>query len=719
MPPDPLPPESRIGAARDELFAEHQHLRALGRPLTAVEQARLDALARGVTLIGQGLEVLGWRRPLDADAAPGIVGRDGAWALSAPGLEGELRLDAANGRLSLDLFTAPTTAAGERRFEASVASEPGVAIRPGQSLVAAVGQDEAGRTATGTVQLAVASATEASVTLLLDTSLGALVGGRSIVAAARWQREALRTIRLEVVRENGVPALPVWNDPAGPTESVESALAAAGIAAVLSDGQGLIPTPASGWDESQLHGLMTSFAASQTNQRDWQLHLLLLGACRDPRVFGIMFDAGISDANGLPRQGAAVFTTPIATHPAGVARKTVQTVVHELGHALNLAHRFEAEVARVDSTSFMNYDWRYLGGNQRDRFWHDFHWTFDDDELAFLHHGPWPSVVPGGQPFHSVRYWRPADVAALPFQPIEPSSGLALRLVPPAAGTVFAYAQPVYLTVALVNESGAPRDIPSFYIDPKAGYLQIFVRRLDGADRGPQDAFPDPATFADRRAATGPAASFAPRGAAAFQPIVLRDYELDAADPALDQLPDGASISANLNLTFGSAGFSFAEPGSYEITAVLILSDATRGTDTVTISDPVAIRISFPHTPDEERDAQLLLTRDVGAWLALGGSDVLSDAGAAVEAVRKRRMGRRRKVTDATVAYIVRAEAINASRDFVTYDDGDFSVRRSNPDKAARLLDRLEDEALESFDPSTRAATRRLAQRMERGGAPR
>ena len=181
------------------------------------------------------------------------------------------------------------------------------------------------------------------------------------------------------------------------------------------------------------------------------------------------------------------------------------------------------------------------------------------------------------------------------------------------------------------------------------------------------------------------------------------------------QLPDGATISANLNLTFGAAGFSFAEPGTYEVTAVLVVPDAARGVEEVTASEPLTIRISFPHSPDEERDALLLLTRDVGTWMALGGSDVLTDATAAVETVRKRRMGRRRKVTDPTVAYIVRAEAINASREFVTYDDGDFAVRRSDPDKAARLLDRLDDEALEAFDPSTRAATRRLARRMGQG----
>lgn len=707
MPPDPLSPESRIGAARDELFAEHQHLRSLGRPLTAGEQSRLDALARGVTLVGEGLAALGWQRPVDGGAVAGTVARDGAWTLSAPGLTGELRLAAAAGRLSLDLFSEPAAPGLERRFEVSVALAPGAVLRPGQALAAVVGQDEQGRTATGTLELAAASTTSAGVTLRLDTALGALVGGRPIVAAARWAREALRAVNITVVREAGVTPLPVWADPDGPPVSVESALARAGIAAVLGDGPGEIPTSATGWDESQLHGLMTRFAAGDTQRRGWQLHLLLLGQCRDPRVFGIMFDAGIDDANGLPRQGAAVFTQPIAGHMAGPERKTVQTVVHELGHALNLAHRFEAEIARADSTSFMNYDWRYRGGNQRERFWRDFRWTFDDDELAFLHHGPWPAVVPGGQPFHSVRYWPPAADAGGPAGAPAPSSGLDLRLVPPAAGTVFAYAQPVYLSVELVNRSGAPRDVPSFLIDPKAGYLRVYLRRLDAADRGPLDAFPPAGAPSD--------GLWAPPGSRVFQPLVLRDYEHDAVDPAADLLPDGATVSANLNLTFGAAGFSFAVPGTYEVSAVLVVPDGEHG-DEVVATPPLPIRISYPHSPDEERDALLLLTRDVGAWLALGGSDVLTDAAAAVAAVRKRRMGRRRKVVDPTVAYIVRAEAINASREFVTYEDGDFTVRRSDPDKAARLLDRLDDEALEAFDPSTRAATRRLARRMDRGG---
>ena len=74
-------------------------------------------------------------------------------------------------------------------------------------------------------------------------------------------------------------------------------------------------------------------------------------------------------------------------------RKLIQTTVHELGHALNLAHRFEREVGRADSTSFMNYDWRYKGGSHTTEFWSRFAFAFDDDELEF------PDTPPAGRSF--------------------------------------------------------------------------------------------------------------------------------------------------------------------------------------------------------------------------------------------------------------------------------------------------------------------------------
>ena len=123
----------------------------------------------------------------------------------------------------------------------------------------------------------------------------------------------------------------------------------------------------------------------------------------------------------------AVFAEEIRSIP-GIDndRKLIQTSVHELGHALNLAHRFERVVGRADSTSFMNYDWRYRGGNKRDEYWSRFAFTFDPDELSFLRHGPRSAVIPGGAPFHSIRYWNEGTGGYSPYVPERPLSGFKL-----------------------------------------------------------------------------------------------------------------------------------------------------------------------------------------------------------------------------------------------------------------------------------------------------
>ena len=47
---------------------------------------------------------------------------------------------------------------------------------------------------------------------------------------------------------------------------VSFAPTAAGVAAVITSGQGPIPSSDTGWDESQLHGLMTRFAAASSSR---------------------------------------------------------------------------------------------------------------------------------------------------------------------------------------------------------------------------------------------------------------------------------------------------------------------------------------------------------------------------------------------------------------------------------------------------------------------
>ena len=140
---------------------------------------------------------------------------------------------------------------------------------------------------------------------------------------------------------------------------------------------------------------MTQNAEASLATPSWDLHLLMLDTSTRDGLLGIMFDSG----DVLPRQGAAMFVGEIRQNvsPPEQNRKIIQTAAHELGHALNLAHRFERQVGRANSTSFMNYDWRYLGGGHRDEFWRNFAYAFDDDdELEFLRHAPrsYPEVHP-------------------------------------------------------------------------------------------------------------------------------------------------------------------------------------------------------------------------------------------------------------------------------------------------------------------------------------
>ena len=172
---------------------------------------------------------------------------------------------------------------------------------------------------------------------------------------------------------------------------------------------------------------MQDFAQESLKRRDWALHLLLLDKSDQRGLLGVMFD----DTQVLPRQGAAVFAGEIrGIDGIDHDRKLIQTSVHELGHALNLAHRFERVVGRADSSSFMNYDWRYGGGDKRDEFWERFSYSFDPDELSFLRHGVRPAVIPGGAAFHSVRYWNEGTGGYSPYVTEAPLEGFALELKP-------------------------------------------------------------------------------------------------------------------------------------------------------------------------------------------------------------------------------------------------------------------------------------------------
>ena len=470
----------------------------------------------------------------------------------------------------------------------------------------------------------------------------------------------------------------------GKKVTVKSCFEDAGIALESFGDADLIPTVNGGWDDSQLHGLMTQFADANLNKADWMLHQLLLSRSRMQGLLGVMFDTGRSDANGFPRQGAAIFLDEIVGHSAGTVRKSIQTAVHELGHALNLAHRFEREVGKANSTSFMNYDWRYMGGSSSIKYWKDFKFTFDKDEIRFMRHAPWWKLVPGGAEFHTVKYWNEGTGGYSPYAPEIPFNDLEMVISPPPTGSLFGFASPVYLEVKLTNRSRRKINIPEFYLDPKAGVLELVIKKVSGnaSDVSTQK----------------------------FDPIVSRCF--DIRKHTRDVLNPNKSMTNNINLTFGSAGFTFAEPGNYEITAILSLW--ANNYNYIVRSNPLPIRIAYPKNREEELDALKIFSKDVGYYLALGGSDIFPEAEQKLEEVKQKRLKKDKVISDPLVAYIVRCQAINNSRDFIMYQKGKYKTRKARVENAVSQFNQLKTEASNLFDAATQKGTMDLMKSIQK-----
>jgi hypothetical protein len=448
----------------------------------------------------------------------------------------------------------------------------------------------------------------------------------------------------------------------------------AGFAVDTRRAENRIPRPEAGWAESDifatLQEAMERSASGVFDRPDWDVRLLVLSTADRRGLEGVMFDV----KGPRPRQGAAIFVDAIrAREPdqSRAERMILKTAVHELGHALNLRHRFDPGVRRSRSRSPMTYDWLYPDGPNQ--YWAEYgEGSFDSDELAFLRHAPRSQVIPGGAAFGSAVYWEPG--AGIVTDPVEPWRSLSLWLTPPAAGTRFAYGQPILLEVSLLNTGRIPVWVPQHVLDLKAGRLDILTRMVeDGAASGAVAAKP-------------------------FTPMMQRCFSVAGAQGF--ELAYGESLHTNANLTYGSGGPEFPEPGLYELTPVLTFPATDEGLDHLVVGPTLQIRVEAPRSSSEERDGDTLLGRtDIGISLALGGSTCFQAAADELTEIRERR---------AREAAGGPPDPIAVALARVT---GIFEGRKGNAGRAAGLLDQATTpEARRYFDPHTAEHTRRLAE---------
>lgn len=212
-------------------------------------------------------------------------------------------------------------------------------------------------------------------------------------------------------------------------------------------------------------------------------------------VLGVMYDFDSADLNRQPREGVAIFYDhPMLSDPripeSRRDREYVYTIVHEVGHALNLLHSFDK--ARPAALSWMNYPHLFPRGYEAggaydgtDEFWRRFDERFDEDELRHLRHASPREIRAGGFPFGTYE-----EGASVPFggtvnprrtvlgaNPLRAAHHVGVQITP--AKREYDLAEPIFLKIEVKNNGVDPVHVPDA-LDPSEGYLQLIIRHPSG-----------------------------------------------------------------------------------------------------------------------------------------------------------------------------------------------------------------------------------------------
>lgn len=389
------------------------------------------------------------------------------------------------------------------------------------------------------------------------------------------------------------------NRPAGmPTEtiSLQTTYQRAGFDVSISPNTSTIPVSGAGangtWSDAEMHNAMVTFWSRFANRPQWAMWVLF-AARHDQgrRLGGIMFD----DIGANHRQGTAIFSDsfiqdvpPGESNAAAWRRRMVYwTVVHEMGHAFNLAHAWQKSLGRPqvdgdpwiplvdapESRSFMNYPFRVAGGQSA--FFADFDFRFTDDELVFMRHAPRRFVQMGNEDWfenHGFEDNREAE-----------ESSFALHLRPNRDSNRFHFLEPVSLELKLTNTSRETQAVEEDCLSD-GRHVAIIVRREGGRTRK-------------------------------WRPFVTYCHETQ-----LGALKPGESLYASQFVGATTDGWLIDEPGFYVVQAAAVLSGE------LVRSNVLRIFVSAPAGEAENELAPDYFNEDVARVLAFQGAPALDGA---------------------------------------------------------------------------------------------
>jgi hypothetical protein len=475
-----------------------------------------------------------------------------------------------------------------------------------------------------------------------------------------------RDVEVEVDVEDGAVNPEPYNThthpdrPAGLADedlTLEEAFARAGIH-IRRSAPNTISTAAAGanlrWSYQELHDAMESHWSAFANVPQWKLWIFLAELAESAGLGGVMFDGEIDEPGGVDRQGTALFTLephfhtaagayPQANPPAAPAaeRELFFNLVHETGHAFNLAHSFQKQsvfkpgdiawpapswmplVSDPQALSWMNYPEEASPGSGYNATWfYDrFRFRFDDGENLFLRHAPGRFVQMGNEAwFH--------NHGRVERGSLDHRLELVLRTRTPKVQL----GQPVFVELRLTNTSD---DLLLAHrrLNPADGLVEMAVTRPDG-ERRP------------------------------FLPFVQPRRTLD-----IQPLAPGERIYQAVNVTMGLFGFPFKVPGPYRIEA------SYTNTDGSTAAAILHLEV-LPAVDDDAREAaKLLFNARVGRVLSVGGTRTMVDAAERLDRARGL-LGPEHPASH----YLAAARAIPYAQPFKTLAASADAVRVEDPD---------------------------------------
>jgi hypothetical protein len=338
--------------------------------------------------------------------------------------------------------------------------------------------------------------------------------------------------------------------------------------------------------------------------------LFLAELANDDSLGGVMFDAEIGEPGGVDRQGTAIFTRCPHFHtvngpyikanpPAeeAVKRELFFNLIHETGHAFNLAHSFEKEEGMFwrgpswmpirtnnQALSWMNYpDQATPGGAGFNATWFykRFRFRFDTAELLFLRHAPETYVEMGAAGwFHNH-----GRVARLDLD-------FRLKLIVRSLKQIYEFGEPIIVELRLRNESDQPITVHG-NLDPSDGLVEMAVTDPDGV-RIP------------------------------FLPV---DHTRTRMIPYI--LEKGKDpIYQAVDMTMGSFGFSFKKPGAYRIEA------SYTNIDGGCAAAVLQIYVRPPANYDVVPIVNELFNARVGTAMYVEGTRVMEDVNSRIDWVR-------------------------------------------------------------------------------------